>query len=136
MKKLILAFTVVLLTGCGVTGLINSSDFDNTEYEGFVTVLTLAEHAKEFCGGDKGQVLRRVYLMDGQADLLENYTEHRINNEDTHEIATIIQETVDEMVDRYNSGNPVSKAYCGIKLDNIIDQAKIGAEAVQKKVRR
>ncbi len=133
MKNLILAVIVVLASGCS---LLNSSRFDHLEYDNFITMITLAEHTKPYCGSDKGQVMSRVYLMDGQADHLENYTQFRINNEDTHKIASTIQDTVDEMVKRYNSGKPVSKVYCEAKIDNIVVQAKIGAKAVQKKVRQ
>ena len=133
MKNLIFAVVFVLLAGCSI---LNTSDFDNAEYDDFVTVMTLAEQVKPFCGGDKSQLLPRVYLLDGHAHHLQNYTLHRINNDATNEIADLIREDTTQLVDRYNSGSKVSKLYCESKLDNVIGQAKIGADAVQKKIRR
>jgi hypothetical protein len=133
MKNIILASLVALLAGCS---LINTSTFDNNEYASFISIMTLAEQSKVFCDGPKDQMIDRAYRIDGHAHQLSNYTLHRVNNKSTHKIATIIKDTTSEMVDRYATGDKVSKIYCETKLDNIVDQAKMGADATQKKVRR
>ena len=133
MKNLIFALMITVLAGCS---LLNTSDFDNAEYDDFITVMTLAEQTKPYCGSDKSKILPRAFLLDGHAHHLQNYTLHRINNEATNTIADLIREDTTELLDRYNAGSKVNKIYCESKLDNIIGQAKIGADAVQKKVRR
>lgn len=132
MKNLILAIAFVLLAGCS---LLNTSDFDNVEYGDFIDVMTFAEQAKPFCSVGGHDLVAQLMLMDAAAHHLENYTLHRINNENTLEIAEIVHNTTGEMVDRYSKGS-ASKIYCENKLDNIIAQAKLGADAVQTKVRR
>lgn len=133
MKTFILAVLFVLLTGCN---LIQSSDFDNFEYNGFIEIITAAEIAREMCDAGNAAYLRgaSTRLADA-AHQLDNYTLHRINNESTVEITKIIRETAEEFEARYMNGS-VSVIYCEAKTSNIIDQAKLGADAVQKKVRR
>ena len=97
--------------------------------------MTLAEQAKPFCKGGGHELISRIMLVDAAAHHLRNYTLHRINNENTLEIAEIVHDTSTEMVDRYTDEG-ASFIYCENKLDNIIGQAKIGADAVQKKIRR
>ena len=133
MKTFILAVLFVLLTGCS---LIQSSYFDNFEYNGFIEIMTSAEIAHEACGVANIHYMRGISSgIANAAHRLDNYTLHRINNENTVEITKTIRATAEEFEARY-LGESVSVIYCEAKTSNIIDQAKLGADAVQKKVRR
>ena len=133
MKNLILAVFFALLAGCSV---IQSSDFDNIEYNDCIIVMTLAERAKPLCAsGSQADIYSAAVEIEHAAHHLENYASHRINNEHTRELTRIVHETTSELVERYQD-QKASSIYCEAKLDNIADEARLGAGAMQLKVRR
>jgi hypothetical protein len=133
MKHLLFALTIFLAAGCSV---LQSSNYDPHEYSGFIKIMTQAEKVHEACGtANHQQLLIAGISVETTAHSLENYTTYRPNNESTVEIVKIIRKTATEFVDRYKTSSP-SKIYCENKTQNVIDQSKIGAESVQKKVRR
>lgn len=133
MKKLLLALGITFLAGCSV---LSSSEFDAVEYNGFIDIMTMAEQTQPGCeANDPATIYRAATIMESRAHQLENYTLHRLNNNNTVEIVDTIRETIGEFKDRYAAG-VASKIYCDTKLEVIIQQAKLGADAVQQKVRR
>lgn len=140
MKRLVTAAVIVVaLTGCS---LMETSRFDPNEYSGFIGVLTRAEtYGPKVCDSEPPavthQALRVLNAMDAELQYLHNYATYRQrDNEDTAAIVQIIRDTVREMIGRYSTGETPSKFYCNAKFGVIVEQAKLGATAVQEKARK
>lgn len=113
-----------------------TSEFDPFEYNGFVEVMTMAEQAQPLCEiNDPLSMYKAASIIEARLHQLDNYTFHRLRNDNTVEIVDTLRETATELKNRYATGGG-SRIYCETKLEVIVQQAKIGADAVQQKVRR
>lgn len=110
MKKIYLLVAVMLLTGCSYL----APDFDNREYGDFVLINTHAEYAIKECA--TGIVYNRLHAMKFKSANLVTYTKHIPNNEEITRIATIIDNDIQEMLDRPD----MSKTYCELKTKQLL----------------
>ncbi len=128
---------LILLSGCT---LFQSSTYDSNEYAGFIRTLTMFEAAHKSCDdfmNVKPQMLYLTGTVGYELDYLHNYAKYRmIDNESTVDIIATIRETNNELHQRYNEDTIPSKIYCKAKTTVLIEQATMGAEAMQKKVRK
>lgn len=124
---------LLLLSGCS---LIQTSEFDALEYDGFIEIMTLSEKIHTMCDENNTRQLKiATDILEARAHQLQNYVSHRPNNEDTTEIVSIIRDTASEFSSRYENDG-ASSLYCKAKTEVIVEQTKLGADAVQHKVRR
>jgi len=111
MKKLYLVSIVVLLTGCSLL----APSFDNNEYEQFVKLNSEAVFLKAQCGTtDMSTGLTAMKYNTGN---LLTYATYLPNNEEITSMAKIIDNDVQELIDR---GDNMSKTYCELKFDQIM----------------
>lgn len=105
MKKLYLLVAVMLLTGCSLL----APDFDNVEYNQFVRLETHAEYLQEEC--KTGEAMPRLNAMKFYTNSLASYTANLSGNEEIARVAAILDQDLQEMLDR----NEMSPTYCELK---------------------
>lgn len=124
MKKLYLLVAVMLLTGCA--GLL-APDFDNHEYGNLALLNTHAEYAIKEC--DTGIVYNRLHAMKFKSATLVTYAEHIPDNHEITQMARIIDNDIQEMLDRKD----MSEVFCELKLKQLLiklNQALISVGAL------
>ena len=108
--------------------------YDNNEYASFAHIAVMSETASAYCG-DPLFLTKGLQDIQLESHFLKIYTKYLPNNDDTHNIAAIIDTTVNEMVTRYNGEGTPSQTYCKAKLKIIQLEAHRALEAVGKKVK-
>lgn len=110
MRNLILA-----LGACVTIGACTIAPYDNNEYEALVRTKVLLDSAKLQCPDIRSQVLGR---LKEQAKVFEVYTQYRLRNEQTYDIAVVIADEIDQLATRAEQGD-MSMLYCVNKTDLI-----------------
>jgi uncharacterized protein YceK len=124
MKKILLAITLVCLTGCSnIMGIVGMQPFDSTEYGYVVSIRTKAN-----TGDCSKENLSSMY-MDSQ--LLKNYTQYIPYNDKTISMATDLNKLTEEL---YKRDTP-SSVYCKLKLNSISKSAEEIQQVVGSKPR-
>lgn len=129
MKNLIILSAILLLSGCTLFG----AKFDNNEMASVARIAVESKLAAETCS-DTLSTVRAIRSLKKEAMFFETYTKHLPDNNESHKIAIIINETILEMEERYKTSDP-SIGYCKIKLLIIKKQAIRTLESVGDKVR-
>lgn len=127
MKILIVVTMTVALSGCGIFG----ARYDTNEYSTFVQLHTLAKDAQKSCG-NPDELRPKISALVTRADFLHTYTRYLPDNEETFEIATILQANIHELEKAFTDGTK-SETYCRVKLDilNVSLERALQAVAVK-----
>lgn len=142
MKNLLAALTFTLLTGCSVVQPLverfTIAPFDSNEYALVNKLRTTAIQTKPKCGADNiapFAVLDFVHDMHDTALLLKNYSQYLPKNEQTMKPVSLTYDLVAELKNRYEKETKVSKTYCELKVQSIIDVTESIQRAIGKRPR-
>jgi hypothetical protein len=130
MKKLLLAATIALLSSCSLIDAYRMARFDNNEYMMVNRIQTQAQLGVERCGTNQAaNTANDIWFKSVE---LKNYSASRLRNQETITMTVALEEITRGLKDRYAGTDPVSTAYCKIKLNTIEKnattiQAVIGA---------
>jgi basic membrane lipoprotein Med (substrate-binding protein (PBP1-ABC) superfamily) len=116
MKKILL---ILALTGT-LSGCMNLN-FDNLEYDRFITVKQLAQRGELFCGKDEASSFAKQLkeMMVHQSI----YAENRGGRPNIKSATAELDKLVDELNVRFDKPTPPSEAYCKQKFADIRDGA-------------
>ena len=142
MKNFVIALSLLLLSGCSVVQPIVDrfmiAPFDANEYALVNKLRTTAMQTKPRCGIENiapFAVLDYVYDMHDTALLLKNYSQYLPRNEQTMKPVSIAYDLVTELRVRYEKENRVSRAYCELKLQSIINVTESIQQTIGKRPR-
>ena len=123
MKKLAIALSLVLLTGCAT---IQQSSlyrawympkFDNNEYGQINTIRTVANLGAAKCG--TSEVVPVVDTLFYKSVEFKNYSSSIPHNEEVVKMSGELAEIVKGLNERYHGTEAVSTAYCTLKFGTI-----------------
>lgn len=138
MKNIIIALSFVFLSGCAVIDRFMIAPFDSNEYALINKLRTLSIQTKPLCGIKNVapfDVTDNVYVMYDTALLLKNYSQYLPKNEQTYKPISMTYKMVEELKMRYEKQNKVSKTYCELKIQSIIDATESIQQAIGKRPR-
>ena len=123
MKKLLIALSIVTLTGCAT---IQESTlykawmmpkFDNNEYSQINSIRTVANLGAGKCGTP--EVVPVVDTLYFKSVEFKNYSASIPHNEELVKMSAELAEIVKGLNERYHSKEAVSTAYCTLKFGTI-----------------
>lgn len=129
MKKLIIISTL-LLSGCAF---LNDSieaylmKYDTNEYK-IVTEIRYDAHLNKQNCQDAVQSKANAIALQNKTNFFMMFTQHLPHDRDIQTASVELDKMAKGLVDRYNSGQPVSAVFCKIKFENI----EQNAETIQK----
>lgn len=142
MKNIIIALSFLLLSGCSVIQPLidrfSIAPFDANEYALVNKIRTIAIQTKPRCGIENiapFAVLDYVNDMHDTALLLKNYSQYLPKNEQTYKPVSVTYGMIDELKTRYEKEKKVSKTYCELKIQSIIDASESIQQAIGKRPR-
>lgn len=142
MKNIILGLTLLLLSGCAVVQPIvdrfTISPFDSNEYALVNTLRTLAIQAKPNCNiaDDPWKIIYNyVEELHNTSLLLKNYSEYIPKNDQTIKPVNIVFLMTTDLKKRYSTEAKVSKTYCELKIQSIINASESIQKAIGKRPR-
>ena len=123
MRKLALALSIVLLTGCATIQQStlyrawNMPKFDNNEYSQINSIRTNAYLGAAKCGTP--EVVAVVDTLYYKSIEFKNYSASIPHNEETVKMSGELAEIIKGLNARYHGKEPVSPAYCTLKFGTI-----------------
>jgi hypothetical protein len=123
MKKLALALTLVLLTGCATIQQStlyrawNMPKFDNNEYSQINSIRTVANLGAAKCG--TAEVVPVVDSLFYKSVEFKNYSSSIPHNEEVVKMSGELAEIIKGLNTRYHEKEPVSPSYCTLKFGTI-----------------
>ena len=108
MKKLILAFALVSLTGCSTIQSVFMAPYDGNEYGLITKVRTISQIRS--CDASSVRDLYSTTLE------LKNFSQYLPSNEKTAKMNSELYTMVEEL---YKKQQPISPVYCDLKLKTI-----------------
>jgi len=126
MKQVLALILIFSVSGCAIVNALTMSKFDNNEYAMVNDIRSAAASAKNKCGAfDENTMVDNLHY---QALVLKNYSQYIPDNAPTIKMTTELYDIVQGLNDKYHGNEPVSAAYCKLKLGNI----EKNAETIQK----
>ena len=142
MKTLFVALSFVFMTGCSVVQPLidrfSIAPFDTSEYALVNKLRTTAILTKPRCGVENiapFAVVDYVHDMHDTALLLKNYSQYLPKNEQTMKPVSLTYDLVVELKNRYEKDLKVSKTYCELKIQSIIDVSESIQRSIGKRPR-
>lgn len=142
MKNIIIGLSFLFLSGCAViqpmVDRFMIAPFDSNEYALVNKVRTIAIQTKPKCGIENVApfaVLDYVNEMHDNALLLKNYSQYIPKNDQTIKPVNLTYQMIDELKTRYEKEKKVSKVYCELKIQSIIDATESIQKAIAKRPR-
>ena len=129
MKKIILALSVSLLSGCAVIDSYLMAKYDTNEYAAIATIRSQSETAQSDCA-DKKKTEQNIDQIYKSTVFFKNFTQLRVRNEETSTIAYNLYLISDQLKKHYEKNETVSATYCKLKLQ----QLEKGAITAQKTI--
>jgi hypothetical protein len=123
MKKLAIALSIVLLTGCATIQQStlyrawNMPKFDNNEYSQINSIRTVANLGAAKCGTP--EVVPVVDSLFYKSVEFKNYSSSIPHNEEVIKMSGELAEIIKGLNTRYHEKDPVSPAYCTLKFGTI-----------------
>jgi len=123
MKKLAVALSIVLLTGCATIQnstlyrAWNMPKFDNNEYSQINSIRTVANLGAAKCGTP--EVVPVVDSLYYKSVEFKNYSSSIPHNEEVVKMSGELAEIIKGLNTRYHEKDPVSPAYCTLKFGTI-----------------
>lgn len=126
--KILTTLTIIfLLAGCSML----APKFDNHEYSEFVYLSTHTKYLLEECGTER--VFQRLQLMHSKTTSLLTYATYIPNNDEIIGMATIIDDDIQEILDRarpINKYDKMSKTYCQLKAKQLLIKLNEALESI------
>lgn len=139
MKKIISILLFTLLSGCSVIqpmiDRFTIAPFDNNEYAMVNLIRTTAIQTKLKCETEDFLIFHYVNEIYDTALLLKNYSQYLPKNEQSIKPINLAYQMVNELKTRYEKETKVSKTYCELKLQSIIDVSESIQQAIGKRPR-
>ena len=123
MKKLAIALSLVLLTGCATIQQStlyrawNMPKFDNNEYSQINSIRTVANLGAAKCGTP--EVVPVVDSLFYKSVEFKNYSSSIPHNEEVVKMSGELAEIIKGLNTRYHEKEPVSPSYCTLKFGTI-----------------
>ena len=123
MRKLVIALSLVLLTGCATIQQStlyrawNMPKFDNNEYSQINSIRTVANLGAAKCGTP--EVVPVVDSLYYKSVEFKNYSSSIPHNEEVVKMSGELAEIIKGLNTRYHEKDPVSPAYCTLKFGTI-----------------
>jgi len=123
MKKLALALTLILLTGCATiqqSTLYRAwymAKFDNNEYSQINSIRTISNLGAGKCGTP--EVVPVVDSLYYKSVEFKNYAGSIPHNEEVVKMSSELADIIKGLNERYHGIEPVSTSYCTLKFGNI-----------------
>jgi hypothetical protein len=123
MKKLAIALSIVLLTGCATIQQStlyrawNMPKFDNNEYSQINSIRTVANLGAAKCGTP--EVVPVVDSLFYKSVEFKNYSSSIPHNEEVIKMSGELAEIIKGLNTRYHEKDPISPAYCTLKFGTI-----------------
>jgi len=133
MSKLLTALlTVTALSGCA--WLTPTAPFDSAEYSAVNRIYTDSVWYKSDCG-DQALSKQHFFDLKKESQFLVNYSKDLPRNDITIGMTQNLDKIIDEAYKAYQSNEPRSKFYCGLKMDAITTAAGTIKSAVAQRRR-
>jgi len=129
MKKIILAISISLLSGCAVIDSYLMAKYDTNEYSAIATIRSQSEVAQAECD-DRKRTEQNIDQVYKSSVFFKNFTQLRVRNEETAAIAYNIYLLSDQLKKHYEKNEAVSPTYCKLKFQ----QLEKGAITAQKTI--
>lgn len=112
--RLFLLASMLVLSGCSLSGIISPPRFNETEYRTAAEIATIIELNNK-C--DEGTVKE----LWNKTTFLEHYTKYLPNNENAYESASIIRSQLMDLMTHLHSEKGISETFCQRKLQLLLD---------------
>jgi len=140
--KILLLLSFIFLSGCSVVQPIvdrfTIAPFDANEYALVNSLRTTAIQAKPNCNTEKDPLMIIYNYVDSLYNtslLLKNYSQHIPKNDQTIKPVNLVFKMSTDLRDRYLKEQKVSKTYCELKIQSIIDASESIQKAIGKRPR-
>lgn len=129
MKKLVIILSISILAGCSTVNDMMDAFlivYDTNEYKLINDIRTLSSVGKNKCDDsvESKKIAERVAY---ETLTLRNYTEHLPHNKPMQGASMELDNIATGLRNSYQSGNPVSPAFCKIKFQ-VIENAAISMQ--------
>jgi hypothetical protein len=142
MKKIIISLTLLFLSGCSVVQPIYDkfmiAPFDSNEYALVNHLRTVAIQTKPSCNTADDpwmHIYSYVEKLHETSLLLKNYSEYLPKNDQTIKPVNLVYQMTTDLKNRYEKETKVSKTYCELKIQSIIDASESIQKAIGKRPR-
>lgn len=138
MRNIIIGLFLLSLSGCAIVDRFMIAPFDSNEYAMVNKIRTVAMQTKPKCGTENiapFAVLDYVNEMHDTALLLKNYSQYLPKNEQSIKPINLTYQMIDELKTRYQKETKVSKTYCELKIQSIMDATESIQQAIGKRPR-
>lgn len=134
MKKILIALSFSLLSGCALVDSYFMAKYDTNEYAAITAIRTHSEVAQEACA-DKKKVEAHIEEIYKSSVYFKNFAQLRARNEDTSTIAYNLYLLSDQLKKHYEKNDKVSVPYCKLKLQQVEKGAITAQKAIGAKPR-
>lgn len=132
MKTLLIALSLLVLSGCAVVDRFIIAPFDPNEYSLVNTLRSSSILVKPNCSNISRNEVNHLYNI---ALTLKNYSEYLPKNDQTIKPVNTTYQMVSELKSRYEKENKLNKTYCELKMQSIIDASELTQKAIGKRPR-
>lgn len=134
MKKILIALSFSVLSGCALVDAYFMAKYDTNEYAAITVIRSQSEVAQETCS-DKKKTEEHIGQIYSSAVYFKNFAQLRERNDDTSTIAYNLFLLSDQLKKHYEKNNTVSAAYCKLKLQQLEKGAITAQKAIGSKPR-
>jgi hypothetical protein len=128
MKKVLVLGMAFALSGCAIYDAITMAKFDNHEYALVNDIRSSVVVVRPQCGtSEEKPLVQQLYV---QSLTLKNYSQYIPKNDPTIKMTSELHEIIQGLHNKYQGQEPVSAAYCNLKL-NLIEK---NAEVMQRSI--
>lgn len=132
MKTLLIALSLLFLSGCAVIDRFNIAPFDSNEYALVNSLRSTSIQVKPNCSNISREEVNQLYNI---ALNMKNYSQYLPRNDQTIKPVNATYQMVYELKTRYNKENKLNKTYCELKMQSIIDATELTQRAIGKRPR-
>jgi hypothetical protein len=134
MKKIIIAFSMLLLSGCSLLDAYLMTHYDSNEYQLITDIRAEAQLAKTEC--DDAIVSRaNAYKLAYNTKRFVLYSEHVPRNTDVINASKDLHVLAQGLVDQYAKSDKVSPGFCKIKFTNVETSANKMQQVIGRRPR-
>jgi len=132
MKTLLIALSLLVLSGCAVVDKFLIAPFDSNEYALVNMLRTSSIQMKSNCSNLSREEVNQLYSV---ALTLKNYSEYLPKNDQTIKPVGVTYQMVSELKTRYEKEKKLNKTYCELKMQSITDASELTQKAIGKRPR-
>jgi hypothetical protein len=124
MKKILLALSVLVLSGCTVVDAYLMTKYDPNEYILITEIRADAVIAKATCANAQQSAVMSNKISNETA-LFMQYSEYIPRNDNGYSASKSLNEIAQGLSAKYNKGETVSPAFCKLKFEGIEHSASL-----------